>query len=787
MSGEPGLAAAALRWAVERPEEPAIVEGSRSWTWRELAGWAAAIASTIDGAVGGDRAGDGATAGDLPTVAIEPPMSAAGVALLHGAVLSGVRAVLVPPRWTAEQQARLVERIRPRAWLVARDAEGSDVDGVPLIDVRRLVPDPATRSDASGSPTRPAGELVVPTSGTTAEPRLARLPIAAIDASAAAWRAILPPPTGWLLSLGLAHVAGIGIVARAAADGVPVIVPPAGEDLATSLAGPGVSHASLVATQLGRLLDATGDAPPPPTLRCVLLGGGPIPPRLLLRALDAGWPAWPSYGQTETASGVAAADPGRGRSNPDQAGRALPGVDLRIGPRDASGQGELEVRGPMTFAGYLDDPAATAARLIPDGWLRTGDLAALDAEGGVRIIDRLDDVLIVGGENVAPASVESILERHPGVLEAAVVGVPDPDWGQVPVAIVVPRPGADPDDAALLAAATERLPGVARPHRILRAAALPRGGAEKLLRRSLRGPAATAVATPLPPPNDRGPALEPRVVLADDGQPLLVRAAPRLPGDARPALLLLHATLSSGAQLLRLAAELAPDVRVIALDRRGSGGSRMAVARPIEVARHVEDAAQVLAACGEPDAVLVGHSFGGVVALELAARRTDLARAVVAWEPPYLPLAPEPDRETLIRVAALVQRAHAARGRAGAARVFMDIVSPGAWDRLRPIQRETLEAEGDGVLADAAMPGLDPEGLRAIGVPVRLGTGDASEPVYAPIAAAIAQRIPGATATVLPGLRHFAPIVTPGPVADLVRAVLAPSSDPSPPTQEPIP
>jgi pimeloyl-ACP methyl ester carboxylesterase len=175
------------------------------------------------------------------------------------------------------------------------------------------------------------------------------------------------------------------------------------------------------------------------------------------------------------------------------------------------------------------------------------------------------------------------------------------------------------------------------------------------------------------------------------------------------------------------------------------------------------------------------------VALELAARRAGLVRAAVAWEPPYLPLVPEPDRETLIRVAALVERAHAARGPAGAARVFMDIVSPGAWDRLRPIQRETLEAEGDGVLADAAMPGLDPDGLRAIGVPVRLGTGDASEPVYAPIAGALAQRIPGATVTVLPGLRHFAPIVTPGPVADLVRAVLAPSSDPSPPTQEPIP
>jgi O-succinylbenzoic acid--CoA ligase len=640
-----------------------------------------------------------------------------------------------------------------------------------------------------------AAELIVPTSGTTAEARLARLPLAAVDASAAAWGAVLPPATGWLLSLGLAHVAGIGIVARAAAAGIAVTVAPSGEDLSVSLARPGVSHASVVATQLHRLLDAVGDAPPPTGLRCLLLGGGPIPPALLIRALDAAWPAWPSFGQTETASGIAAADPDRARAHPEQAGRALPGVELRIrgagsamGTTDAAdGVGELEVRGPMTFAGYLDDPAGTAARVTPDGWLRTGDLAELARDGGVRIIDRLDDVVIVGGENVAPVAVEAALAELPGVREAAVVGVPDPDWGQAPVAIVVPRSGQDPDDADLLTAAAGRLPGIARPRRILRRAALPRGGAEKLLRRALRGPAAAATAIVLPTPGDRGPAMEPRIVLADDGQPLLVRAASRVPGDDRPALLLLHATLSSGAQLLRLAADLTPHARVIALDRRGSGGSRMADAAPVDVARHVEDAAQVLAACGETEAVVVGHSFGGVVGLELAARRPELVRALAAWEPPYLPLASEPDREQLVRVASLVQRAHAAHGSAGAARVFMEVVSPGAWERLRPAQREALEAEGNGVLADAAMPGLDPDGLRAIHIPVRLGTGDASEPIYAPIAAALATRIPGATVAALPGLRHFAPIVTPGPVADLVRSLLLPSSDPSPSTQEPIP
>jgi pimeloyl-ACP methyl ester carboxylesterase len=179
----------------------------------------------------------------------------------------------------------------------------------------------------------------------------------------------------------------------------------------------------------------------------------------------------------------------------------------------------------------------------------------------------------------------------------------------------------------------------------------------------------------------------------------------------------------------------------------------------------------------------VGHSFGGVVALELAGRSPERVRAVVAWEPPYVPLAPEPDRAQLERVATLVARTHASRGPAGAARAFMDVVSPGAWDRLRPAQQEALGREGDGVLADAAMTGLDPAILDAIRAPVVLGTGGASEPFYDPIARAIAERIPGARVDVLPDLRHHAPILSAGPVAALIRPLLVLR----PPHQERIP
>ena len=210
----------------------------------------------------------------------------------------------------------------------------------------------------------------------------------------------------------------------------------------------------------------------------------------------------------------------------------------------------------------------------------------------------------------------------------------------------------------------------------------------------------------------------------------------------------------------------------------------MADPAPVSIARHVADAAEVLAACGEPDAIVVGHSFGGVVGLELAARRPELVRALVAWEPPYLPLAADGEREQLIRVASLVRRAHAARGPAGAARAFMDLVSPGAWERLRPVQQQALGEAGDGVLADAAMPDLDPDGLGRIPIPVVLGTGGASEPFYAPIAVAVAGRIRGATVRSLPDLRHYAPIVSAGAVADLVRPFLPSTADPPPSLQE---
>jgi O-succinylbenzoic acid--CoA ligase len=285
-------------------------------------------------------------------------------------------------------------------------------------------------------------------------------------------------------------VAGLGVVWRAIGAGVPLHVVPA-FDVATVLGalrhGP-ASHVSLVPTQLARLLDADDSgSPAPPGLRAILLGGGPIPPALVTRALAAGWPVVPTYGLTEAASGVTALATADAAVRPWSAGRPLPGVALRIADPAADGSGEIEVRTPAAFSGYLGQPAATSDAFSPDGWLRTGDAGMLDAEGFLHVIDRRDDMLVSGGENVAPAEVEAALAEHPAIVEAGVVGRADPTWGAVPVAAVVLRPGSSaPTNAELRAFCLARLATYKVPVAFFVVAALPRTASGKLRRAELR-------------------------------------------------------------------------------------------------------------------------------------------------------------------------------------------------------------------------------------------------------------------------------------------------------------
>ncbi len=215
--------------------------------------------------------------------------------------------------------------------------------------------------------------------------------------------------------------------------------------------------ASLVPTMLARLREAGLSAAP--ALRAILLGGGPAPAELVGWATDVGLPVMPTYGMTETASQIATAAPG------ERAGRPLPGVELEIAADE-----EILVRGPMVAPGAL----------AGDGWLHTGDAGRIDGDGLLHVHGRLKELIVTGGENVAPAEVEQVLLAHPAVADAAVAGLPDPEWGEAITAYVV----LDGDAAAAQLAdwCRERLPGYKVPKRIETVASIPRNAAGKILR-----------------------------------------------------------------------------------------------------------------------------------------------------------------------------------------------------------------------------------------------------------------------------------------------------------------
>src|SRR5262245_16334763 len=211
------------------------------------------------------------------------------------------------------------------------------------------------------------------------------------------------------------------------------------------------------------LLDAVvaRDAPPPTSVRVAVTGSANIPPPLVRRmqatlTLDA---VHAGYGLTE-ATGVCTitrADDGLDVVS-RTSGRPIPAVEVRVRDANAPGdEGEILVRGPGVMLGYLDDDDATAEAVDADGWLATGDIGAFDADGNLEIRDRLKDMVIVGGFNAYPAEIERVLGQHAGVLQAAVVGVPDPRLGEVPVAFVVRARNDPPTDAELIGHVRERL------------------------------------------------------------------------------------------------------------------------------------------------------------------------------------------------------------------------------------------------------------------------------------------------------------------------------------------
>jgi O-succinylbenzoic acid--CoA ligase len=324
-------------------------------------------------------------------------------------------------------------------------------------------PGPAARAAAVLRPDVPledGADLVVLTSGSTGDGRGVLLAAAALRASATATLARLGGPGGWVLALPVSAVAGLQVLVRSALAGQPPAVLGPGDRLADALVRtPGERrYTALVPTQLRRFLAAEPEA-----LRgfdAVLVGGAATDPALLAQARDAGVAVVTTYGMSETSGGCV------------YDGAPLDGVGVRIV------DGGIELSGPQLAAGYRLDPAATAEAFV-DGWFRTRDAGSFDGDGwrayaplapatADRLVvhGRLDDVVVTGGVNVAPAAVEAALREHPDVVDAVVVGRPDVEWGARVVAAVVPSPGAAPDLAVLRAWVAERLGAPAAPKQL---------------------------------------------------------------------------------------------------------------------------------------------------------------------------------------------------------------------------------------------------------------------------------------------------------------------------------
>lgn len=345
---------------------------------------------------------------------------------------------------------------------------------------------PGPSASASDEPTPslvPASVAVVlRTSGSTGAPRDVMLSAAALRASALATERRLGGPGDWLLALPADHVAGLQVVLRALAAGTAVhrMAPGpfrAGSFIAAAAAMPagGRRYVSLVPTQLARLVDDDAGLAALRAFDAVLLGGAAIPRALLTRARGADVPVVTTYGMTETCGGCV------------YDGVPLDGVSVRV-----DDDGRVRLAGPVLAEGYLDRPDLDAEvfAVDPDGtrWLRTRDLGRL-AEGRLTIVGRADDVVVTGGVNVAPQPVEDLLVTLPGVREACVVGVPDDEWGQAVVAVLVGDPPPLDEVRALVAA---HLGAASAPRRLVVVPALPTRGPGKPDRRAAAALAATS-------------------------------------------------------------------------------------------------------------------------------------------------------------------------------------------------------------------------------------------------------------------------------------------------------
>jgi O-succinylbenzoic acid--CoA ligase len=433
------------RAATVRPGAIAVEEPGAGCTYAEL------LALARDGAA--DLRAHGVEPGDRVAIALPAGIEFARV--LHATLLLGAIAVPVDLRLRREERAQVVA-------------------GAQVVIEQPLGPAGAAGgSAASARPTRhdlDAVAVVIHTSGTSAAPKPVALTYGNFLWSALGSAVALGADRGerWLSPLPLSHVGGLSILVRSAIQATTAVLHERFEAdrVLRALREQRITLVSLVAQTLERLLAAGLQRPP--SLRCALVGGGPVPAELIARARAAGVPVSATYGLTEASSQVATAPV----AAPERGALPLFCTRVRIDPRSR----EILVRGPTVAPACADE----------EGWLHTGDVGGLDESGALHVAGRLSETIISGGENIAPAEVEEALSAHPGVAEAAVFGRPDSDWGEAVSAVVVASAGETLDVDLLRAHCAQRLAPYKVPKELrVVPGPLPRTSSGKLMRRAL--------------------------------------------------------------------------------------------------------------------------------------------------------------------------------------------------------------------------------------------------------------------------------------------------------------
>lgn len=466
--GELSVRAAAL----EAPDRLALIAGDRAYTFAELAASATGVAVWLKARLAEQP---GPASGPVAIVARREPEA---VVALLAAFEVGVPVGLIHSRATERERQLLSELLGPALEIdpVATAAVADTGAAIRATDSAGLAVEDSEPLQGAGpretSPIDPESILaVVPTSGTSGRPKGVLLSRRAFLASARAsaqnlgWDA----EDRWLLTLPLAHVGGLSILARALIARRCTVLAPPGRFEAVWTIGAIEEHrvtlASLVPPMLEAMLEADLAWSPPGHLRALLLGGGPASRDLLSRAADRGVPVLTTYGLTESCSQVTTQRYGTRNRGELGSGAPLDGVELRII------DGEIQVRGPMLFSGYTERDRVWAG-VDAAGWLATGDEGELDAAGQLHVRGRLDRLIVTGGENVDPMEIENALQALTSIRGAVVFGVVDAKWGVVVAAALVAE-GEDPEPGALREAVSAILAPYKRPRLVRFLADLP--------------------------------------------------------------------------------------------------------------------------------------------------------------------------------------------------------------------------------------------------------------------------------------------------------------------------